>query len=288
MLAYPAIDPIAFYLGPWPVRWYGLTYVAAFFTFWWLCRRRAREPWRQWQVKEVDDLLFYSALGVILGGRIGYIVFYDLIDALRHPWTVIRVWEGGMSFHGGLLGVLLAMLLFARSSGRTFFQVTDFIAPMVPPGLGFGRIGNFINSELWGKPTDVPWGMLVPGAGDIARHPSQLYQALLEGLGLFLLLWLFSKRPRPSMAVSGLFLLGYGVARFVVEFVRLPDEHLGYLAFEWLTMGQVLSAPMILCGIALIWWAYRSPAKNSAARLSNAAARHAGAESHPVRKGRRR
>jgi phosphatidylglycerol:prolipoprotein diacylglycerol transferase len=194
----------------------------------------------------------------VLGGRLGYVLFYDLPGFLAEPLNIFKVWQGGMSFHGGLMGVLIAMWLFGRRYHKTFFEVTDFIAPLVPIGLGAGRIGNFINGELWGKVSDVPWAMVFPNGGPLARHPSQLYQAFLEGLVLFIVLWLYSSKPRPTMAVSGLFLLCYGVFRFVVEFVRMPDAQLGYLAFGWLTMGQVLSAPMILTGLGFMAWAYKS------------------------------
>ena len=257
MLVFPEIDPIAFRLGSFPVRWYGLTYLAGFLAFWWLGRWRAKQANSGWQGSEVEDLLFYGALGVILGGRLGYIVFYDLSYTLNNPWNVFKIWQGGMSFHGGLLGVVVAMWVFARFSQRSFFQVTDFVAPMIPPGLGFGRIGNFINGELWGKPSELLWAMVFPGGGELPRHPSQLYQALLEGLLLFVILWLFIRRPRPVMATSGLFLLGYGVFRFAVEFVRVPDGHIDYLAFDWVTMGQVLSLPMMVLGSAMLIWAYR-------------------------------
>ena len=257
MIVLPEIDPVAFRIGMFPVRWYGLTYLAGFAAFWWLGRIRAARPASGWQGAEVEDLLFYGAIGVIVGGRVGYVLFYDLAHTLSNPWNLFQIWKGGMSFHGGLLGVLGAMWIYARSSGRSLFQVTDFVIPMIPPGLGFGRIGNFLNGELWGKTSDVPWAMVFPSAGPLARHPSQLYQALLEGLALFVILWIFVRKPRPTMAVSGLFLVGYGVFRFAIEFVRLPDEHLRYLAFDWLTMGQVLSLPMIIFGVGLLMWAYR-------------------------------
>ena len=258
MIVLPEIDPVAFRIGVFPVRWYGLTYLAGFAVFWWLGRVRAARSVCAWRGAEVEDLLFYGAIGVVVGGRLGYVLFYDLPHTLNNPWNLFKIWQGGMSFHGGLLGVLIAMWAFARSSGRTFFQVTDFVAPMIPPGLGLGRIGNFLNGELWGKPTDLPWAMVFPDGGPLARHPSQLYQALLEGLTLFVILWLFARRPRPTMAVSGLFLAGYGVFRFAVEFVRVPDKQLEYLAFDWVTMGQVLSLPMIVFGVGLLAWAYRA------------------------------
>ncbi|GAB6068374.1 prolipoprotein diacylglyceryl transferase [Methylothermus subterraneus] len=264
MLPYPRIDPVAIHVGPLKIHWYGLMYLFGFLGAWILARFRA--PRFGWRAEEIDDLVFYGALGVVLGGRIGYMLFYNLGLFLRDPLSLFRVWEGGMSFHGGLLGVLVAMGWFARKHGRGYFEVTDFIAPLVPIGLFFGRIGNFINGELWGKVTDLPWGMVFPTGGKLPRHPSQLYEALLEGVALFAILWLYSAKPRPRMAVSGLFLLGYGSFRFLVEFIREPDAHIGYLAFGWLTMGQVLSFPMIAAGLGLWVWAYRH-GKASDARL---------------------
>ena len=257
MIVLPEIDPIAFRLGVFPVRWYGLTYLAGFVAFWGLGRLRAARVGSGWKGAEVEDLLFYSAIGVIVGGRLGYVLFYDLGHTLNNPWTLFQIWKGGMSFHGGLLGVASAMWVFSRSNRRGLFSVTDFVAPLVPLGLAFGRIGNFINAELWGKTSNLPWAMVFPNAGPLARHPSQLYQALLEGLVLFSIVWIFARKPRPTGAVTGLFLLGYGVFRIVVEFVRLPDNHLNYLAFDWLTMGQILSVPMVGFGIGLLAWAYR-------------------------------
>lgn len=258
MLKFPDIDPVAFSIGPVSVHWYGIMYLIAFAMAWWLGRLRAKDPRRGWKPTDIDDLLFYGALGIILGGRLGYILFYGFSEFLAAPLSVFQIWKGGMSFHGGLLGVLVAMWFFAKKQGRGFFEITDFIAPIIPPGLGAGRIGNFINAELWGKETDVPWGMVFPNGGEVARHPSQIYQFLLEGVALFLILWVFSAKPRPTMAVSGLFLIAYGVFRFLVEFVRVPDAHLNYLALGWVTMGQVLSAPMVLIGIFMFWWAYRA------------------------------
>ena len=259
MLA-PDIDPIAISLGPLKVHWYGLMYVFGLLALWFFGARRAKQSESGWTPNQVGDLVFYGALGVILGGRLGYMLFYNLPHYLAHPLDVFKVWQGGMSFHGGLLGVLLGMLFFARKNGKTFFGVTDFIAPWVPIGLGLGRLGNFINHELWGKVTDVPWGMVFREAGPLPRHPSQLYQGALEGVALFVILWLYTRKPRPTASVSGLFLVGYGVFRFLVEFVREPDPQLGYLAWNWLTMGQVLSLPMILAGIGLMVWAYKSEA----------------------------
>jgi len=262
MLRHPEFDPVAISLGPLKVHWYGLTYLVGFLVGWWLGRLRARKPGSPITEEQIGDLLFYIALGVILGGRFGYVIFYNFDQFLADPLWLLRVWEGGMSFHGGLIGVMLAFWWYGRKIGRSFFQVADFVAPLVPVGLGAGRIGNFINGELWGKPTDVPWGMVFPQAQDtLARHPSQLYQIALEGVLFFILLWWFSSKPRPRMAVSGCFLLLYGIFRFAVEFVRQPDPQLGYLAFDWLTMGQVLSFPMILVGLAMIVLAYRRDVK---------------------------
>ncbi len=257
MLTYPEIDPAAIRIGNFAVHWYGLMYLVGFLGGWWLGRVRARRPGSGWDPEEIGDLLFYVALGVILGGRIGYILFYNFGMFLNDPLVLFRIWQGGMSFHGGLLGVILAVWLYARKTGRAFFQVTDFIAPFVTIGLGAGRIGNFINGELWGRPTDLPWGMVFPFVDNQPRHPSMLYEAFLEGLVLFLILWFYSAKPRPTMAVSGMFMLWYGIFRFLVEFVREPDAHIGFIAFGWVTMGHLLSAPMILLGALLLWLARR-------------------------------
>jgi phosphatidylglycerol:prolipoprotein diacylglycerol transferase len=257
MFVYPEFDPVAVHIGPLAVRWYGITYLVGFAAGWYLAKRRAGRPGAPVTAVQADDLVFYVALGVILGGRIGYMLFYGFDQIVENPLNLFRIWEGGMSFHGGLLGVLGAMWLYARRLNRGFFELTDFIAPMVPIGLGAGRIGNFINGELWGAPTSVPWAVVVDGQ---ARHASQLYEACLEGVALFLILWFFSAKPRPVMAVSALFLIGYGVFRFGVEFLRLPDAHIGYLAFGWVTMGQVLTLPMLLLGFFLLWRAYRGQA----------------------------
>ena len=256
MLSYPEIEPIALQLGPLAIRWYGLMYLAGFIAALWLGGRRARKPGAVLNPEQVSDLIFYGALGVVLGGRFGYVFFYNFDQFLADPIWLFKVWEGGMSFHGGLLGVITAMVLYARKLGITFFQLADFTAPLVPIGLGLGRIGNFIGSELWGRVSDVPWAMVFPNGGPLPRHPSQLYQFALEGVALFLILWFYSAKPRPRMAVSGLFLLCYGVFRFVVEFVRQPDEHLGFIALDWLTMGQLLSLPMVIVGAALMVWGH--------------------------------
>ena len=249
MLA-PDIQPY-FELGPLKVHWYGMMYLIGFLSAWWLGVRRSTQEDSPWDEEQVGDLIFYAAIGVILGGRFGYILFYDLAAYLQNPLDIFKIWQGGMSFHGGLIGVLVSLWLFARKLGYTFFQVTDFVAPLVPIGLGAGRVGNFINGELWGRETDVAWGMVFSKTDPLllVRHPSQLYEALLEGVLLFLLLWLYSSKPRPLMAVSALFLIGYGLFRSFVELFRVPDAHIGYLAFEWLTMGQLLSLPMVLIGL---------------------------------------
>lgn len=261
MLSFPHIDPVALQLGPLKIHWYGLMYLVGFAAAWWLGTQQAKQPHSPFKKEQIADLIFYGALGAVLGGRLGYILFYDLANYLNHPLNIFKVWEGGMAFHGGMLGVFVAMWLYGRKLNLSFFTVTDFLAPLVPIGLGMGRIGNFINGELWGKVTDVSWGIVFPYAGSLPRHPSQLYQALLEGLVLFFILWLFSRKPRPTMAVSGLFLICYGSFRFIVEFVREPDVHLGYQAFGWLTRGQELSLPMIIVGIAIMIWAYKRQTK---------------------------
>lgn len=260
MLPYPQINPVALDLGVIQIHWYGLMYLVGIGGAWWLASRRLARFDASWSKEKLSDLVFWVAMGVILGGRLGYVLFYDLAAYIAEPLKIVRVWEGGMSFHGGLIGVMLATWWFGRRNGKSFFELMDFIAPLVPIGLGAGRIGNFINSELWGKVTDVPWAMVFPNGGPDPRHPSQLYQFALEGVALFLILWAYSRKPRPTMAVSGLFAACYGVFRFIVEFVRVPDAQLGYLAWGWLTMGQVLCVPMILGGIGLMVWAYRRQA----------------------------
>lgn len=257
MLIHPQFDPVVVHLGPLAVRWYGLMYLAAFLLVLVLGRHRIRtQPWRGLTTRDLDDLLFLGVIGVVVGGRLGYILFYKLSDYLREPLHIFYVWEGGMSFHGGFLGVLVAVLWFTRTRRKNWLSVMDFIAPLCPLGLGAGRIGNFINAELWGRPASVPWAMIFPNVDNTPRHPSQLYEFAFEGIVLFALLWWFSSKPRPTGAVSGLFLLGYGVFRFGVEFTREPDNFLGLLTLG-LSMGQWLSLPMALAGVALIAWSYR-------------------------------
>lgn len=264
MLPYPEIDPVALDLGLLKVRWYGLMYLFGFLAAWILGRSRARlsqtaqGPKPVWTGQDVDDLITYSVLGLILGARVGYTLFYDFRFFMANPLEIFMIWKGGMSFHGGLLGLVCSSWVFLRKHGMTLGEVSDFIAPLAPPGLFFGRLGNFINGELWGRPTDGWWGMVFPGetAGGVPRHPSQLYEAFLEGLVLFTVLWLYSARPRPRNAVIGLFLLLYGLFRFTVEFAREPDAHLGFVAFDWMSMGQLLCVPMILVGAYLLLRAY--------------------------------
>ncbi|MDR0239626.1 MAG: prolipoprotein diacylglyceryl transferase [Deltaproteobacteria bacterium] len=264
MISYPTIDPIAFSLGPLHLRWYGFMYLLGFLSAWLLARgriRRGRRPLpgvRPWTTAEFDDLATWVFLGVIAGARVGYVLFYDLFMFFEDPLELFRIWHGGMSFHGGFLGVLLAFWYFARRSGRSFLEISDFIAPLIPPGLFFGRIGNFINAEHWGTPSNLPWAMIFPGAGPLPRHPSQLYEAALEGFVLFVILWAASSRTRRKGLVSGLFALLYGIFRCVMELVREPDAHIGYLAFGWLTLGQLLTVPLVLVGVWLIARAYNS------------------------------
>jgi len=273
---YPAIDPVLISFGPLAVRWYGLAYLAGFATCWWLGTIRASRPGSGWTREEVSDVVFYGAVGAVLGGRIGYVLFYGLDQWFRDPLWLFRVWDGGMSFHGGLLGTLIALWWFGRKTHRTFFQVSDFVAPLVAPGLGFGRLGNFANTELPGRVTDSIFGMIYPCSADairsidplctgqwesMARHPSPLYQAFAEGVVLFVIVWLVAAKPRAIGVVSGVFLGCYGALRFCTEFFRQPDSQLGFVAFDWLTMGQLLSLPMVIIGILIALYARRfSPA----------------------------
>lgn len=250
MLTYPNIDPVAIQLGPVAVHWYGIMYMLAFASAWYLAMHRA--PKAGFSQDQVSDIIFNGAIGVVLGGRLGYILFYNFDAFLANPAMLLRVWEGGMSFHGGLIGVILAVIWSARRQQRSFASVMDFVAPIVPIGLGAGRLGNFIGGELWGRPTDLPWGMVFPHVDNLARHPSQLYQFALEGVLLFLLVWIYSAKPRATLSVSGMFLIGYGAQRFLVEFARQPDAHLNFVAFDWMTQGQLLSLPMIALGLFLL------------------------------------
>jgi len=256
MLQYPSINPVAFSIGPLAVHWYGLMYLIGFVGAWILLTFRAKKINSVWTKENVSDIIFYGALGVIIGGRVGYILFYNFTEFLHAPWTLFQVWKGGMSFHGGLIGVIVMMWFYSRKIHKRLVDLTDFIVPVVPIGLGAGRIGNFINGELWGRVTDVPWGMVYPSAGMLSRHPSELYEFLLEGVLLFIILWWFSSKPRPRYAVSGLFLLCYGDFRFFAEFFREPDSQLGYLLFHWMTMGQLLCVPMIVIGLGMMAYAY--------------------------------
>lgn len=251
MITYPAVDPIALDLGFVQVYWYGLMYLLAFLAAYFLANYRAKKS-SDWNSQQIEDMIFYGAIGVVVGGRLGYMLFYNLPTFISDPLSIFAIQGGGMSFHGGFLGVLLAMVLFNRKYNKSFFVTMDFVAPLVPLGLGFGRLGNFINGELWGKITDSSLGMYIHAQG-VSRYPSQLYEALLEGLVLFIILWVFSSKPRPLISVSALFLIFYGIFRFIIEFVRVPDVQLGYLAFDWLTMGQLLSLPMIILGIYLFY-----------------------------------
>jgi phosphatidylglycerol:prolipoprotein diacylglycerol transferase len=256
MLVHPQFDPIAFHVGPLAVRWYGLMYLVGFVLFVVLGKIRARQNLLTgWHPRDVDDMLFFGVFGVILGGRLGYVLFYKPLYYFAHPLEVLALWQGGMSFHGGFLGVLIALALFARRRHKRWLEVTDFVAPLMPLGLAAGRLGNFINGELWGRPATVPWAMVFPQVDAVPRHPSQLYELGLEGIALFVLLWLYARRRRPVGAVSGLFLIGYGSFRFLVEYAREPDNFLGVLALGW-TMGQWLSLPMIVAGVGLMLWAY--------------------------------
>jgi phosphatidylglycerol---prolipoprotein diacylglyceryl transferase len=262
MLVHPQFDPVAFHVGPLAVRWYGIMYLVGFILFIVLGRRRARaQMLTGWRPADVDDMLFFGVFGVILGGRLGYVLFYKPLYYFAHPLEVFEVWHGGMSFHGGFLGVLIALWFFARHRHKALLDVTDFVAPLCPLGLAAGRLGNFINGELVGRPSDVPWAMVFPQVDQLPRHPSQLYEFGLEGVLLFIILWIYASRHRPRGAISGLFLIGYGTARFIAEFAREPDNFLGFLA-GGLTMGQWLSMPMVVAGLLMMLWAYRRARKD--------------------------
>ncbi|MCK4869769.1 MAG: prolipoprotein diacylglyceryl transferase [Gammaproteobacteria bacterium] len=258
MFIYPDINRIALQIGPIKIFWYGIMYVVAFAIAWGLAILRTKKTFNaRWTKDQVADLIFYCALGVIIGGRLGYMLFYDLPNFLHDPIIILKTWQGGMSFHGGLIGVMLSVIIFAKKQRKTFFEITDFVAPLVPVGLGAGRIGNFINGELWGRVTHAPWAMIYPQAGSQPRHPSEIYEFLLEGVLLFIIMWWFSAKPKPRAAVSALFLIGYGTFRFTAEFFRQPDQQLGFIAFNWLTMGQLLSIPMVIAGIIMMFYAYK-------------------------------
>ncbi len=257
MIPYPHIDPVLLALGPLKVRWYGIAYVAGFLAAWWLAKRRAAQPGSTWKLVDVEDLIFFAVFGVVLGGRLGYLLFYGQEQLSREPSYWYKVWQGGMSFHGGLIGVIIAVSLFAYRRRRSIGDVLDFAAPI--PGIGIlaGRIANFVNGELWGKATDVAWGFAVPTeGGTVVLHATQLYEGALEGLLMFIILWTFTSKPRPRWVPTGLFLTLYAVFRVLVEFVRVPDEQIGYLAGGWLTMGIVLSVPMLIAGLSMIAWGY--------------------------------
>ncbi len=273
MLEYPNINPVAFEIGPLVVHWYGIMYLIGFAAAWFLAQIHNRRIDAGFTRDDIADLIFYCAIGVIVGGRIGYFLFYSTETLYQDPLRVIMIWKGGgMSFHGGFIGVAVAAWVYAWRTGRKFFDVADFVAPLTAIGLGAGRLGNFINGELWGRVTEAPWGMVFPfeRAGTLPRHPSQLYQFFLEGVMLFLIIWIYSRKRRPTMAVSGLFLVTYGVFRFIVEFFREPDDHLLFVAFDWMTRGQQLCIPMILLGLILMWLAYRNAGKDGAKQTSTA------------------
>lgn len=253
MWHYPDIDPIAISVGPISIHWYAISYLVGIGLVWFILRYRSQKNDLGWTDDDLSDIVFYSVLGVLLGGRIGYMFFYGLDNLIQDPLSALKIWQGGMSFHGGLLGVLAGVALFARKRGVRFFEVTDFIAPGIPLALGCGRIGNFINAELPGRMSDVPWALIYPGE-EFGRHPSSLYQATLEGPVLFALLWLYSMKPKPVMAVSGMFLIGYGSLRIFSELFREPDAHLGFILFNWVTTGQLLSLPMVLLGLFLLFY----------------------------------
>lgn len=257
MIKYPDINPILFQIGPLKIHWYGVMYVIGFLLIWTAASFRAKKSNGLWTKDQLSDLIFYGIVGVLLGGRLGYVLFYNLPEYAANPIEIFKVWDGGMSFHGGVLGVIIALYLFGKKNNKNLFQVGDFILPFVPIGLAAGRIGNFINGELWGKVTNAPWAMIFPtDPSHLPRHPSQLYECFLEGILLFVILWFYSRKTKPRMAVSGMFLLLYAIFRFAVEFVRVPDPQLGYILWGWLTMGQILSIPMFIFGAFFIYRGY--------------------------------
>ena len=254
MLTYPSINNIAIQIGSIKIYWYGILYLISFALAWWLAKVRSKKLNYHWDNEIISDFIFYCAIGVIVGGHLGYIVFYNLSGLLNDPWFIFKIWQGGMSFHGGLIGVVIALALLARKMKLPYIKMIDFATPLTPLGLALGRVGNFINSELWGRVTTVPWGMISQNGGSLPRHPSQLYEAFAEGIVLFIIIWVYSSKPRPRGTTSGLFLCCYGIIRFVCEFFREPDLHLGFIASNWFTMGQLLSLPMIAIGTYMIWW----------------------------------
>lgn len=253
VLVFPYIDPVALSFGPVRVHWYGLMYLIGFLGAWFLAHWRVKRYQLPWTSEQISDLIFFSALGVLIGGRLGYMLFYNTLQLIHEPWVLFKIWEGGMSFHGGLLGVAVALWLLTYKVKKPFLAVSDFMAPLVPLGLAAGRLGNFINGELWGRPSTMPWAMVFPHVDAQPRHPSQWYEFGLEGIVLFIIVWWYAAKPRPRGAVSGLFLTGYAIARLMVECFREPDPQLGYLVFGWLTMGQLLSLPMLILGLLLFW-----------------------------------
>jgi phosphatidylglycerol:prolipoprotein diacylglycerol transferase len=263
MINYPQIDPIALQLGALKIHWYGLSYLAGFAIAWLLAKYRSKKLNYDWNNEVVTDFVFHCAVGAIIGGRLGYVLFYGLSFLVQDPWFIFKIWQGGMSFHGGLLGIIIALYLFAKKiDGIDFIAVLDFAATLAPLGLAAGRVGNFINGEAFGRVTTLSWGMVFPGAGPLPRHPSQLYEALVEGLFLFIILWVYAKKPRLSGTVSGLFLVCYGVGRFFCEFFREPDSHIGFILFHQLTIGQLLSIPMVLIGLGILIRCYRKKPSN--------------------------
>lgn len=262
MLHHPNIDPVILHLGPLQIHWYGLMYLGGFLFAYWICKRHADLGRTPMKPEQVEDAIFWGAMGVIIGGRLGYVFFYGWSSFVADPLWAFKVWDGGMSFHGGFIGVLVASYIFAKRNNISVGAHFDTLALATPIGLGLGRIGNFIGQELWGRETDLPWGMIFfKDPSRLVRHPSQLYQAALEGLALFIILYLFSRKPRPEWATGALFLIGYGVFRFIVEFVREPDAHIGFDFMGWMSRGQLLSIPMVLAGIILMLWAYQQEPK---------------------------
>lgn len=263
MISYPQINPIALQLGALKIHWYGLSYIASFAVAWLLTKYRLKKFSYGWSNEAITDFIFYCAMGAVTGGRLGYVLFYGLNFLVLDPWFIFKIWQGGMSFHGGLLGTIAALYLFTKKiNGINCIAILDFAAPLAPLGLAIGRIGNFINGEAFGRATTIPWGMIFPGAGPSPRHPSQLYEALVEGLLLFIILWHYAKKPRPLGTISGLFLVCYGIGRFLCEFFREPDSHIGFILFHHLTMGQLLSIPMALTGLGILTHCYHKKSNN--------------------------